>query len=110
VSAWSRVHHKIYPPRLGIELTLERRGESAPEDAISSYLTAWLDFFLIGVRETADQAANAVRGIIALFEEDCLRDTDRVSTRNEVLRCAIGREFACEIASNRTSEVATRRG
>jgi Fic family protein len=31
---------------------------------------AWLDFFLIGVRETADQAANAARRIIALFEED----------------------------------------
>jgi Fic family protein len=31
---------------------------------------AWLDFFLIGVRDTADQAANAARGIIALFDED----------------------------------------
>ncbi len=30
----------------------------------------WLDFFLIGVRETADQAASAARRIIALFEED----------------------------------------
>jgi Fic family protein len=31
---------------------------------------AWLDFFLIGVRDTADQAANAARRILALFEED----------------------------------------
>jgi Fic family protein len=31
---------------------------------------AWLDFFLIGVRDTADQAANAARGIMALFDED----------------------------------------
>jgi Fic family protein len=31
---------------------------------------AWIDFFLIGVRDTADQAANAARGIIALFDED----------------------------------------
>ena len=31
---------------------------------------AWLDFFLIGVRDTADQAANAARRILTLFEED----------------------------------------
>lgn len=31
---------------------------------------AWLDFFLIGVRDTADQAANAARRILALFEQD----------------------------------------
>jgi len=31
---------------------------------------AWLDFFLAGVRDTADQAANAARRIIALFEQD----------------------------------------
>ena len=31
---------------------------------------SWLDFFLIGVRDTADQAANAARRIIALFEQD----------------------------------------
>ncbi len=31
---------------------------------------AWLNFFLIGVRETADQAASAARRIIALFEQD----------------------------------------
>lgn len=31
---------------------------------------AWLDFFLIGVRDTADQAAGAARRIIALFEQD----------------------------------------
>lgn len=31
---------------------------------------AWLDFFLIGVRDTADQAASAARRIIALFERD----------------------------------------
>lgn len=31
---------------------------------------AWLDFFLVGVRDTADQAANAARRIIALFEKD----------------------------------------
>ena len=30
---------------------------------------AWLDFFLTGVKETADQAANAARRIVALFEE-----------------------------------------
>jgi len=31
---------------------------------------AWLDFFLIGVRDTADQAANAARRILTLFEQD----------------------------------------
>ncbi len=31
---------------------------------------AWLNFFLTGVRETADQAANAARRIVALFERD----------------------------------------
>ena len=31
---------------------------------------AWLDFFLIGVRDTADQAASAARRILALFEQD----------------------------------------
>jgi Fic family protein len=31
---------------------------------------AWLDFFLIGIRDTADQAANAARRILALFEQD----------------------------------------
>lgn len=31
---------------------------------------AWLDFFLIGVRDTAEQAASAARRIIALFEGD----------------------------------------
>ncbi|MCL2660803.1 MAG: Fic family protein [Acidobacteriaceae bacterium] len=31
---------------------------------------AWLDFFLIGVRDTADQAANAARQIVSLFERD----------------------------------------
>jgi Fic family protein len=31
---------------------------------------AWLDFFLIGVRDTADQAANAARRILILFEQD----------------------------------------
>jgi Fic family protein len=30
---------------------------------------AWLDFFLIGVKETADQAGSAARRIVALFEE-----------------------------------------
>jgi len=30
---------------------------------------AWLDFFLTGVKETADQAADSARRIIALFEE-----------------------------------------
>jgi Fic family protein len=30
----------------------------------------WLDFFLTGVRETADQAAEAARRIVALFDED----------------------------------------
>ncbi|MBE0656471.1 MAG: Fic family protein [Bryobacteraceae bacterium] len=30
---------------------------------------AWLDFFLTGVRETADQAAGAARRIVALFDE-----------------------------------------
>src|ERR1700686_4393516 len=30
---------------------------------------AWLDFFLTGVRETADQAGSAARRIVALFEE-----------------------------------------
>jgi Fic family protein len=30
---------------------------------------AWLDFFLIGVRDTADQAASAARRIVALFTE-----------------------------------------
>jgi Fic family protein len=30
---------------------------------------AWLDFFLTGVKETADQAASAARRIVALFEE-----------------------------------------
>ena len=30
---------------------------------------AWLDFFLTGVKETADQAANAARQIVALFEQ-----------------------------------------
>jgi Fic family protein len=30
---------------------------------------AWLDFFLTGVRETADQAAAAARRIVALFDE-----------------------------------------
>jgi Fic family protein len=29
----------------------------------------WLDFFLTGVKETADQAASAARRIVALFEE-----------------------------------------
>jgi Fic family protein len=29
----------------------------------------WLDFFLMGVRDTADQAANAARRIVALFAE-----------------------------------------
>ncbi len=31
---------------------------------------AWLDFFLTGVRETAEQAAGAARRIVALFEEN----------------------------------------
>jgi Fic family protein len=31
---------------------------------------AWLDFFLIGVRDTADHAANAARRILALFAQD----------------------------------------
>ena len=31
---------------------------------------SWLDFFLIGIRETADQAASAARRILALFEQD----------------------------------------
>jgi Fic family protein len=30
---------------------------------------AWLDFFLIGVRDTADQATSAARRIVALFAE-----------------------------------------
>ena len=30
---------------------------------------AWLDFFLTGVKETADQAASAARQIVALFEQ-----------------------------------------
>src|SRR5437764_12704121 len=30
----------------------------------------WLDFFLTGVKETADHAASAARRIVALFEED----------------------------------------
>ena len=30
----------------------------------------WLEFFLTGVKETADQAASAARRIVALFEED----------------------------------------
>ena len=33
----------------------------------------WLDFFLRGVRETADQAAHAARRIVALFEQDIRR-------------------------------------
>ncbi len=31
---------------------------------------AWLDFFLIGVRDTAEQAANATREILDLFNQD----------------------------------------
>lgn len=31
---------------------------------------SWLDFFLIGIRDTADQAAAAARKILALFDED----------------------------------------
>ena len=31
---------------------------------------AWLDFFLIGVHDTADQAANAAREILGLFNRD----------------------------------------
>ena len=31
---------------------------------------AWLDFFLIGVRDTADQAADAAREILDLFNRD----------------------------------------
>src|ERR1700742_298957 len=31
---------------------------------------AWLDFFLTGVRETADQAASAARRIVGLFDEN----------------------------------------
>jgi len=31
---------------------------------------AWLDFFLVGVRDTADQAANASREILGLFNHD----------------------------------------
>ena len=31
---------------------------------------AWLDFFLTGVKETAEQAASAARRIVALFEDD----------------------------------------
>ena len=31
---------------------------------------AWLDFFLLGVRDTADQAANAAREILDLFNRD----------------------------------------
>ena len=31
---------------------------------------AWLDFFLTGVRETAEQAASTARRIVALFEVD----------------------------------------
>ena len=31
---------------------------------------AWLDFFLTGVRDTAEQAASAARRILAIFEED----------------------------------------
>ena len=30
----------------------------------------WLDFFLTGVRDTAEQAAHAARRILAIFEED----------------------------------------
>jgi Fic family protein len=30
---------------------------------------AWLDFFLIGIRDTADQAASAARRIVALFAD-----------------------------------------
>ena len=30
----------------------------------------WLEFFLTGVKETADQAASAARRIVALFEKD----------------------------------------
>ena len=30
----------------------------------------WLEFFLTGVKETADQAASAARRIVAMFEED----------------------------------------
>lgn len=31
---------------------------------------AWLDFFLIGIRDTAEQAADAIRNIIGLFDKD----------------------------------------
>ena len=31
---------------------------------------AWLDFFLVGVRDTAEQAANAAREILDLFNRD----------------------------------------
>jgi len=31
---------------------------------------AWLDFFLVGVRDTAEQAANASREILGLFNQD----------------------------------------
>ena len=31
---------------------------------------AWLDFFLTGVKDTAEQAASAARRIVALFEDD----------------------------------------
>jgi Fic family protein len=31
---------------------------------------AWLDFFLTGVKDTADQAGSAARRIVALFEDD----------------------------------------
>jgi Fic family protein len=37
---------------------------------VSGDWEAWLDFFLIGVKTTADQAVNAARRIIALFEAD----------------------------------------
>jgi Fic family protein len=33
----------------------------------------WLEFFLTGVKETADQAASAARRIVVLFEEDLRR-------------------------------------
>lgn len=34
---------------------------------------AWLEFFLVGVRDTADQAANAARQIVSLFERDQMK-------------------------------------
>ena len=37
---------------------------------VSGDWEAWLDFFLTGVRTTADQAVNAARRIIALLDED----------------------------------------